>query len=138
MRPSLLTTCLLVSSLQTISWASALISIYNVAPVVAQDSLYAAHVFFMILACVGVVIALYAFAYPDMFTNNYWMTTLALVWTVVTVITSIIAYNFLNKTIPAAGNMPAQLPAASMKYGYALSLIVSVVVLAVSLVGTFS
>ncbi len=83
---------LILGSIQTIGVTSAVISYYNTNEM-DKDAKYIMNVIAMVLACVGVIIGLYAFMYPDMFKNVYYV-AIVLVWLAVTFTTE-----FLGRTV---------------------------------------
>lgn len=83
---------LILGSIQTIGVTSAVIAYYNTNEI-EKDAKFTMNVIAMVLACVGVIIGLYAFMYPDMFMNMYY-TGLVLVWLAVTFTTE-----FIGRTV---------------------------------------
>jgi len=87
-----LSAILILGSIQTIGVTSAVISYYN-SNEVEKDAKFTLNVIALVLACVGVIIGLYAFMYPDMFKNMYYI-GLVLVWLAVT-----FATEFIGRTV---------------------------------------
>lgn len=83
-----LSAILILGSIQTIGVTSAVIAYYN-SNEVEKDAKFTLNVIAMVLACVGVIIGLYAFMYPDMFKSMYYI-GLVLVWLAVTFATELI------------------------------------------------
>jgi hypothetical protein len=83
-----LSAILILGSIQTIGVTSAVISYYN-SNEVEKDAKFTMNVIALVLACVGVIIGLYAFMYPDMFKNMYYI-GLVLVWLAVTFATELV------------------------------------------------
>jgi hypothetical protein len=81
-----------LGSIQTIGVTSAVISYYN-SNEIDKDAKFTLNVIALVLACVGVIIGLYAFMYPDMFKNMYYI-GLVLVWLAVT-----FATEFVGRTV---------------------------------------
>ena len=87
-----LSAILILGSIQTIGVTSAVISYYN-SNEVEKDAKFTLNVIALVLACVGVIIGLYAFMYPDMFKNMYYI-AIVFVWLGVT-----FAAEFLGRTV---------------------------------------
>jgi hypothetical protein len=87
-----LSAILILGSIQTIGVTSAVISYYN-SNEIDKDAKFTLNVIALVLACVGVIIGLYAFMYPDMFKNMYYI-GLVLVWLAVT-----FATEFVGRTV---------------------------------------
>lgn len=87
-----LSAILILGSIQTIGVTSAVISYYN-SNEIEKDAKFTLNVIALVLACVGVIIGLYAFMYPDMFKNMYYI-GLVLVWLAVT-----FATEFIGRTV---------------------------------------
>lgn len=87
-----LSAILILGSIQTIGVTSAVISYYN-SNEVEKDAKFTLNVIALVLACVGVIIGLYAFMYPDMFKNMYYI-GIVLVWLAVT-----FATEFVGRTV---------------------------------------
>ena len=83
---------LILGSIQTIGVSSAVISYYNTNEI-EKDAKYTMNIIALVLACVGVIIGLYAFMYPDMFRSVYYV-GIVLVWLAVT-----FTIEFLGRTV---------------------------------------
>jgi hypothetical protein len=83
---------LILGSIQTIGVSSAVIAYYNTNEI-EKDAKFTLNVIAMVLACVGVIIGLYAFMYPDMFKNMYYI-GIVLIWLAVT-----FTIEFIGRTV---------------------------------------
>lgn len=77
---------LLLSSIEQIAAASAAIGIYNAASL-DKDNKYTLSVIYLILGCVGVLLALWAIIYKDYVDNSIIFVGLVYVWLVVNIAT---------------------------------------------------
>ncbi len=99
-----LAACLVLASIQTIGTSSALIGGYNAPPATAYTNAYYMQVVFLILACVGVIIGLYAIMKPEYFQNNrYVLLGLTVVWLSVTVWSTTLSMNYITNQNAAYG-----------------------------------
>lgn len=105
-----LAACLVLASIQTIGTSSATIGGYNMPPYTPYNSTYYMQVVFLILACLGVIIGLYAIMKPDYFEDNrYVLLGLTVVWLGVTVWST-----ELSKTVVTN---PTQMTGYGISYG---------------------
>ena len=78
---------LLLSSIEQIAAASAAIAVYNASSTLTKDMKYTLSVIYLILGCVGVLLALWAIIYKDYVDNSVIFTGLVYVWLIVNIAT---------------------------------------------------
>lgn len=133
-----LAACLVFTSILTIGSASAVIGWYNGPIATITDTSYTIQSTYLALACVGVILGLYAMMYPDFFVAYpYLLPLLIVVWWGVTIASTVMAQNKLANTPSDSTRVPPAAISRNNTPAFIVNYLMIALVFALFMVGLF-